>query len=538
MSSPAREPAAGESGYCGGTRPFAIRKEVHFGDRVLNCFADRPSNIQELFAATVARSPDAIAVQDGDLRMTYRELDRMAAQLAGGFGRLGVGKGDRVALILDNRPEFVAILLACIRIGAIAVPLGTRLRKPEITYIMQNSGARVIVHEDALTPEIPSADEAPGLDHRVPLARLAAVIEKAGAADPVAIAEEDIFCIMYTSGTTGRPKGAIITHLGIVHSCLHWVERLGLAQGISSALVVPASHISGLGGVVMPLLHLGGRLLLIRGFKAHALLETLASERIEHALLVPAMYNLCLLDPEFARLDLSAWKWAVYGGASMPEPTIRRFAELLPDLLMLNAYGATETTSPATIMLPGKGLEHSDSIGHVVACGDMRVLDDAGREVEPGESGELYIAGPMVVPGYWENPEATAASFVGGYWKSGDIGSIDRDGYVRIFDRKKDMVNRGGYKIYPAEVESVLADHPAVIESAIVGKPDDILGERVVAFVQARDAGVSQSDLQEFCRQRLADYKVPDIVNFLDGPLPRNANGKIQKNDLRALLAD
>ena len=200
-------------------------------------------------------------------------------------------------------------------------------------------------------------------------------------------------------------------------------------------------------------------------------------------------------------------------------------------------YGATETTSPATIMPPGEGTARADSIGRVVPCGDIRVMDDSGREAPPGTDGELWIAGPMVVPGYWRNAEATAASFVGGYWKSGDIGSMDADGYVRIADRKKDMIIRGGFKVYPAEVESVLAGLGGVVEAAVVGREDPMLGEAVVAFVTAESGGLTPGQVREYCAERLSDYKVPGDVVIQNDALPRNANGKIQKAELRERAA-
>lgn len=221
----------------------------------------------------------------------------------------------------------------------------------------------------------------------------------------------------------------------------------------------------------------------------------------------------------------------------MPEPTIARFAAAFPWLAMCNAYGATETTSPATIMPPGEGTIRPDSIGRVVTCGDMKVMDDNGCEVSTGTDGELWIAGPMVVPGYWRNAEATASSFVGGYWKSGDIGSIDAEGYVRIADRKKDMIIRGGFKVYPAEVESVLAGLDGVIEAAVVGRPDPMLGEAVVAFITVEGNGPSADRVRDWCAERLSDYKIPKDVLVEAVPLPRNANGKIQKAELRERAA-
>jgi len=250
-------------------------------------------------------------------------------------------------------------------------------------------------------------------------------------------------------------------------------------------------------------------------------------------LMVPAMYNLCLLEADFDMHDLSSWRLGGYGGAPMPPPTIERLAQKLPGLALMNAYGATETTSPATLMPPYLTHEHGDSVGPAVACGELRVVDDDGAAVAPGDSGEVWIGGPMVVPGYWHNPEATAREFSQGFWHSGDVGSLDANGFLRVFDRKKDMINRGGYKVYGVEVEAVLAAHPAVVEAAVIGAPCPVLGERVHAFVTLREPSASADALRAFCAAHLADYKVPESFTLQDEPLPRNANGKALKRVLR-----
>src|SRR5690606_38129376 len=262
-----------------------------------------------------------------------------------------------------------------------------------------------------------------------------------------------------------------------------------------------------------------------------------ARERLTHTIMVPAMYNLCLLQPDFTAFDLSAWRVGGYGGAPMPQATIAGLAKTLPQLGLMNAYGATETTSPTTIMPPEHTAAHSDSVGLEAPCAEVIVVDADGREVPRGEAGELWIRGPMVVPGYWNNPDATAREFTAGYWHSGDIGSVDAGGFVRVFDRVKDMINRGGYKIFSVEVENVLSDHPGVLESAIVGRACPVLGERVHAFVARREAGLGENDLKAFCAARLADYKIPETLTLLDEPLPRNANGKLLKRVLRDSLA-
>ncbi|HVF64223.1 MAG TPA: class I adenylate-forming enzyme family protein [Casimicrobiaceae bacterium] len=519
------------------TRP--MRMEAHFG-RVMHCYAERPSNVDRMFRDAVAFAPDAEAVIDGDTRLSYRQLEERASRMAAGLRAGGIGKDDRVALMLSNRLEAIVSLFAVARIGAVIVLIGTRLKRPEVEYIVTDSQAKALIYDGDYANELPAPHHVPAvaMRFRVGSPSFDAFFENGAVTEESTTHEDDLFGILYTSGTTGKPKGAMLTHLGAVHSALHWTECLKLERDERTILCIPWSHVAGLCGVVLPFLRDGARLILMREFKRRAFLELAAQERITHALLVPAMYGLCLLEPDLAQFDFSSWRLGVYGSAPMPEATIRRFAEAVPRLTMCNAYGATETTSPATIMPPGDGVAHSESIGKVVPCGDIRVMDDEGRELPPGETGELWIAGPMIVPGYWRNDAATEASFVGGYWKSGDVGAVDTEGYVRIADRKKDMINRGGYKVYPAEVENVLAEIEHVVESAVVGRPDDVLGERVVAFINAPAGKLTSERVREFCASRLADYKVPEYIVIADRPLPRNANGKIQKADLRRTMAN
>jgi long-chain acyl-CoA synthetase len=351
--------------------------------------------------------------------------------------------------------------------------------------------------------------------------------------ESAALDEEATAVILYTSGTTGRPKGAMLTHFNIVHSVMHYELCMGMRPGERSLLAVPASHVTGVVAIILSAIRCGGTIVMMREFKARACLELMARERITHSIMVPAMYNLCLMDPEFQRFDLGAFRIGGYGGAPMPQATITALTQKLPNLALVNAYGATETTSPTTIMPPGRTAERPDSVGRVVPCGDLRVMDAEGREVAPGEAGEIWIGGPMVVKGYWDNPQASVQAFVGGYWRSGDIGSIDAEGYVRVFDRTKDMVNRGGYKIYSVEVENILKLHPAVIECAVVPRPDPVLGEKTHAFVVSEDPSCSAKGLQDFCAQHLSDYKIPDFITLQAQPLPRNANGKVLKRELR-----
>ena len=521
----------------------ALRRETHWG-RVMPCYADRPPDLLTRIREVVAARPAALAVVEGDERLTYADLYNQAGSVAALLAAEGVGAGDRVAVMLDNGADAVRTVVAILRLGAVLVAVSTRSRGAELDHICADCTPAALVHGPQFGAVAGGAASAPLVRLDVSARAWRTAVDQPDTwPDPnmigaIALLEEAApFAILYTSGTTGKPKGAMLTHLGAIHSCLHWRDALALGDDERTLLCVPWAHVSGLCGVLMPFLTLGGTMVMLPEFKRRKALELAERERITHALMVPAMYGLCLLEPDLAQFDLGTWRIAAYGGAPMPEPTIARFAAAFPRLAMCNAYGATETTSPTTIMPPGEGTAHADSIGRVVRCGDIRVMDEQGRELPPGTDGELWIAGPMVIPGYWRNPEATAASFTGGYWKSGDIGSVDAEGYVRIADRKKDMIIRGGFKIYPAEVESVLAGLGGVVEAAVVGRADPMLGEAVVAFVSTEGGELTPHHVQAWCTERLSDYKVPAHVIIDTAPLPRNANGKIQKAELRERAA-
>jgi len=508
-----------------------LRHEAHFGDRVVRCFAGRPRSFYPLFAEAVERNGEREALVCGEERLTWNELENRVARIAAGFAHRGIQRGDRIALLLGNRVEFVIALFAAARLGAIAVPLNIREQKPELAYVLGHCGAELVVHETEL------AERLPPLAHRIAVSEFASLLGTP-TGDPVEVGEEDTAVILYTSGTTGRPKGAMLSHLGIIHSAMHYEQGMGLTASDRSIAAVPLSHVTGLIALIATLARCAGTLVLLPAFKAADFLALAARERMTHTVLVPAMYNLCLLQPEFERYDLGAWRVGGYGGAPMPLPTIARFAEKLPRLGLMNLYGATETTSPATMMPARETARRSDSVGLAVPCGELRVMDDSGREVAPGAPGEIWIKGPMVVAGYWNDPDATAREFTGGFWHSGDIGAIDAQGFVYVFDRKKDMINRGGYKVYTAEVESVLLGHPGVAEAAVLARPCPVLGERVHAFVTARDSALTADALRAFCLQHLADYKAPESFSLRAEPLPRNANGKVLKRALREELRE
>ena len=521
------------------------RTETHFG-RQMTCFARRPETLAALFADTVRHGPHRAALVE-DRTITYAELDALAAQVACGFHARGLRRGDRIAVLLGNCWEFAAAFLACTRSGIIVVPIGVRQQRAELEFFLNDCGATAILFEAALSQIVPSARDVATLRIRIAVhgdvasaEPFAALLQSPPLPEPLpALNEDDTAVILYTSGTTGKPKGARLTHLGMIHSALTFARCYGLDGNDRGLAAVPLSHVTGLVAIMLTMFATGGcAVLMRRDFKVTEFLDLMSRERITYTLVVPTIYTLCVMHPDFASYDLSAWRVGGFGGAPMPVPTIEALAKKLPNLELLNAYGATETTSPATAMPPADWRGHLDSVGKAVPCGDIKVIDDAGNCVAPGEPGELLIAGPMVVPGYWNRPDANASEFVDGYWRSGDIGSMDESGFVKVFDRKKDMLNRGGFKVFCAEVENVICGLDGVAECAIIGRPDPVLGERVHAIVVPSTTGaVSQHAVQSYCAARMADYKVPEIVTMRPEPLPRNANGKIQKAVLREMFA-
>ena len=518
----------------------ATRYELHYGARIIRCFVERPRSVHEMLANAVARRPHGLALICGEERVSYSELDALVGQAAGALSALGVEKGDRVAMVLGNSIEFVVVLFAAARLGAVSVPLNIRHTLAENSHIIKDCAAKVVVHDFDLSNRVPAPDVEASLKHAVAIRREggATLAELRGAApigEAEAVGEEETATILYTSGTTGRPKGAMLTHLSIAHSVIHYRWTMGLTEDDRALIAVPMSHVTGLIALVHAMVHCAGTLVVMPAFKASEFIDLAARHRMTYSLIVPAMFNLCLLAPNFDKADLAAWRVAAFGGAIMPEATLERIAEKLPNLKLLNCYGSTETTSPAAIMPPEHTVARKELVGLAVSCGDILVMDTDGVEAPRGKPGEIYIGGAMVAPGYFNNPEATEREFSAGYWKSGDLGIMDEKGYLRVIDRIKDVINRGGFKIYASEVENVLLEHPAVVEVAVVAKPCPVLGERVHAFVVLRHA-VEEAELQRHCADVLSDYKVPETVRRLEGTLPRNANGKVLKRSLREIL--
>lgn len=518
-----------------------LHRERHFGDRVVWCFAERSHSVYGAFEKAARRHLAATAIQFGGQSWTYGEIEAEAGRLAAGLAQLGVRPGDRVAMQVRNRPEFVFLFFAIQRLAAVAVPIDPRLKGGEVGHVLADSGARVWLHDHELEDRRPEAVRlAPGTV-ALPLPEtgeepLFAQARPAHAPVAAVANEDDLALILYTSGTTGQPKGAAIAHLNLVHSVLHHVGNLGLGADDRSLVAVPLSHITGLMCGVLAPLCTGGTLVLAPRFKAGEFLAAAAEARMTYTIMVPAMYNLCLRSDDFDRCDLSAWRIGHFGGAPMPQATIDALARKLPALQLVNGYGATETCSPATMWPVGQAAPIA-SVGRPMPCAEIMIVDpETGIEVPPGETGELWIRGPMVIKEYWNNPKATAEGIVAGFWRSGDVGCVDASGNVYVHDRLKDLINRGGYKVYSAEVENVLLQYPGVVEAAVVPRHDPVLGERVHA-VLCTVRSIPEGELAAFCARRLAAYKVPESWSASSEPLPRTATGKLDKRSLRAQLA-
>lgn len=522
-----------------------ITKENHFNNITMKVFHNRPKNITEMLDHTIARYPEkeALADESGN-RLSYRRMgeliDNMAYQLV---YRHNVQKGDRVGLLLSNTVEFCISVFAVAQVGAVTVPLNTRQQAGEILFMLNDSKPVLLILEDSLwhiidsiKPDIHYVRDifTTGKDRYEGARDFKELIEvKSPARFTRPAEEEDAVFIMYTSGTTGLPKGAMGTHMGIIHSCINYIKVLKTNMRDRTLLVIPLFHVTGLIGQLMHMLMAGGAVVLMRSYKTSTMLQMMERERITFLFTVPTIYVLMLMNQDLDRYDLSSWRIAAYGGAPMSLDTIKELEFRFFNLMLHNAYGATETSSPATIMIAGETANRPASVGLPVPVGELNIVDSEGRPLGAGEVGELWIKGPMVIPRYWNNPEANRKEFSGEFWLSGDMAKIDEDGFVYILDRKKDMINRGGEKIFSIEVENVLYSHPKVMEASVVGVPDSVFGEQVKAVIVVKPGmALTEEEVRSYVALKLADYKVPKYVSFME-ELPRNPGGKVIKSGLK-----
>jgi acyl-CoA synthetase (AMP-forming)/AMP-acid ligase II len=473
--------------------------------------------------------------------ITYGEMAARATALAGGLHERGVGAGDVVALLSYNCPEFLETIFAVNYLGAIAMPINWRLAAPEVRYILEHSEARALVCDDAL---VGLADDATaGVDAlgRVCIAAaapagwtaLADVRSSSATAPPVRAEGDDVHRLMYTSGTTGRPKGVMLTHANLAWKNLAHIVEFGITNADLGLACGPLYHVGALDLTTTTLFAAGATVIIQRMFDARAVVDELERSRVTTVWLAPAMVNAIMARPDIEQRDLSSVRLIINGGEKMPIPLIERLQRTFPSAWFADAYGLTETVSGDTFLDRDSTVTKLGSVGRPCLYLELDVWDDDGRSVPPGERGEVVLRGPKIFKGYWRDPDATATAFAGGWFHTGDIGVRDEDGYLWIVDRLKDMILSGGENIAGSEVERVLYEHEAVLEVAVVGRPDERWGEVPVAFVAVRDGAATTADeLIEHCRVQLARFKVPKDVVFVDA-LPRNPSGKVLKRDLR-----
>ncbi|WP_153502641.1 acyl-CoA synthetase [Cumulibacter manganitolerans] len=491
---------------------------------------------------------DRIALKYGDREISYTQLNERTNRLAAALRSRGVEKGDRVCILSTNSAEFLEALFATAKVGAIFVPINFRLAGPEVAYVLTDSEPKVLFYSGNLAPTVDSALKQEGVHvgsvvametSDVPEGREAFEdVVASGSADAVEadVAKDDVAVIMYTSGTTGRPKGAMLTH-GNVEA--NNINIMAMAEGISKydTTVTPAPlfHIGGLAVHTFPLLFLGGTVVILPTFEPAGTLKAMADHRASVQFLVPAMWAAMTQVPDFDSYDVSRMRYAISGGAPCPITVIEFFQNKGWDFI--EGFGMTETCAGATGLNKEDVIDHAGSVGRPALLVDARVVDEIGEDVAPGTVGELVLRGPNVFIGYWQMEDATRDAIRDGWFHTGDLARVDEDGFYTLVDRKKDMIITGGENVYPIEVEQVLHRHPSVIDAAVIGVPDEKWGETVKAVLVARPGQtIVPEEIIAYARENLAHFKCPTSVEVID-ELPRNATGKILKRTLRERYA-
>ncbi len=475
------------------------------------------------FARRAELTPHRCALVFEGREWTYAEMIQRVNRLAAAMRAGGVCHGDRVAFLGPNHPAFFETLFACGRIGAILVPLNVRLAGPELAYICEDAGVHTLVSAERV--DLPA-------QRRLTFDEVDALIaETQPLVRPDRVDADEVAVIMYTSGTTGRPKGAMLTHGNFFWNNVNIFHAFDVATDDRALVCAPLFHIGGLNVSPIVTLQVGATVVLLRMFDPEAVLDGIERHKVTTMFGVPAMYLFMAQHPKWQTADLSSLRFLICGGAPVPEPLIRTYLER--GLVFQQGYGLTETAPFALLLPPEKALEKVGSTGVPPIYTEVALLDANGAEIRDANvRGEICIRGPNVMKGYWNQPEATAEAIdERGWFHSGDVGYLDEDGFFYVVDRVKDMVITGGENVYPAEVESVLYEHPAVAEVAVIGLPDETWGECVTAVVVAKEP-VTLDDLRSFAEPRLARFKLPNRIELVE-EIPRNPAGKVLKYELR-----
>jgi acyl-CoA synthetase (AMP-forming)/AMP-acid ligase II len=512
-------------------------------------YEDRPDNLVEMLERSCARFGDREALVDGPVRLTYREYDRLCNNLAASLKKLGVKKGDRVAILMPNSWEYAVSFFGITRLGGIAVLLNWRCAGPELKYMLNDSGAACLLMHSEYWATIEGVKENlesvkavyvqgdPPPDGTLAFNDL---IEK-DAADRVVsdppVTQEDPAAILYTSGTTGLPKGALVLHRNCIANALNAKNIAEGDENDRTLIIAPMFHATGIHSQLTAFLNIGGCSVIHHAFDPIDTLRTIQDERISFGAGVAAMFWVILNMAPWKDYDLSSLRHFVFGGSPVPVELFHQMIENFPHVRFGNVFGLTEATSIVTFNTHNDIVRVPDSVGPALPILDVKIVDPiTNEEVPAGKVGEILVKGPTVVKGYWNKPEANAQTFVDGWLHTGDLGTMDEDRYVYVVDRIKDMIVSGGENIYCIEVENAIMQHPAVMEVGVVGVPDPVMQEAVKAVVFLKPgATATEEEIIDHCRKLIASYKKPKHVVITDAMLPKNPGGKILKKALKEM---
>jgi long-chain acyl-CoA synthetase len=502
-------------------------------------------NVASMLRESAVANPDKPLCHINDLSFTYAQVDEISGRVASALLATGLRRGDKVALQLPNLPQFLFTYFGLMKAGLVMVPLNPLLRAPEVKYHLEDSDAKVLITFEMFAEEadkgarevegvttyvvnMPGNDERPeGTKHFDEL------YFAEDTRDIVPTDANETAVLLYTSGTTGKPKGAELTHVNLYMNCTVAGELFEFRDDDIGVAVLPLFHVFGLSSVLNVTVRFGGTMVLVPRFELEPVVEAIEKHRCTIFSGVPTMY-FGLLNMDLDGKDLSSLRVGVSGGAAIPGEVIKAFEERFPGCVILEGYGLSESTSTTTFNVSAEQRKVL-SIGKPIWGVQVQVVDEDDKPLPPGEGnvGEIVIRGHNIMKGYYNKPEATAEAFKNDWFHTGDLAYMDEDGYFFIVDRKKDLVIRGGYNVYPREIEEVLFEHPAVAEAAVIGKPDEKLGEEVLAYVALKPgASAEPEEIIAFAKDRLAAYKYPREVRIVD-ELPKGATGKILKKELR-----
>jgi fatty-acyl-CoA synthase len=486
--------------------------------------------------------------EEEDRKYSNREFNERVNRMAHVLVKLGVGRGERVAVLMGNCSEFLEIFFACAKTGALMVPLNVRLAVPELLYILKDCSPGVLCYAAEFSAQVGelraglSRDRIPvcvrlGGENSSPDPSLAGLVGDASAGEPEpaeAVTLADPLFIMYTSGTTGQPKGAVLTHGNVLFGAINTVLGYGINKTYKSLVTAPLFHIGALGAAATPVIYAGGSLLLKTFFSATEALRVICGEKVNYVFAVPVMFQMMTKSELWPEVDFSHVHFFIAGGAPMPVDLIRQY-QAEKGVFFAQGYGMTEALRLTSLDLEDS-IRKAGSVGKEVFHTDIRVVKDSGEEVGPGETGEILVKGPNVFAGYWNAPEATAEVLKDGWFSTGDMGRRDEEGFLYVIGRKVELIISSGENIYPAEVERAIKDIPGVTEAAVVGMPDPLRGEAVAAFVcLSRGSRLTEEALLGGLEGKIAPYKMPKKILFVK-EFPRNATGKILKHALKQQL--